>query len=196
MTLPQHSSSSEHYITPKFISDAYREVLGENIALDPATSHVVNSLYVRSTNIYTEENNGLESKWKAANVFLNFPSSKELNSEYRKRYGNVCSKVWFNKFVEEFHNNFDTGLIVLFNNSHLNILDFKRLYSNYYYTYIGVCTLSQRLKFEVIQDNKIVVKDQPTHNSSIVLVTKDVDKLHNFSDVFSQYGNIWTLYKQ
>lgn len=60
MTLPQHLSTSEHYITPKFVSDAYREVLGSNIALDPATSASINSLYVKATNIFTEADNGLE----------------------------------------------------------------------------------------------------------------------------------------
>lgn len=196
MSIPQHSSNSENYITPKFISDAYKEVLGTDIALDPATSHVGNSLYVKATNIYTEADNGLEMPWKAANVFLNFPSSKTLNSEYRKKYGEVCCKVWFNKFVDEFkQGSFDTGLIVLFSNSHLNILDFKSLYSNEYYTHIGVCTLTQRLKFEIVQDNLLIVKNQPTHHSSIVLVTKIINNtLQKFSNVFSIYGNVWKHY--
>ena len=196
MTLPQHSSNSEHYITPKFVSDAYREVLGENIALDPATSVYNNSLYIKATNIYTEADNGLEQSWKAANVFLNFPSSAKLNSEYRKKYGDVCCKVWFNKFVEEFNNNnFDNGLIVLFSNAHLNILDFELLTISQYSTFIGACSLYKRVRYEVLnKDNELTIKDKPTHHSSIVFVTQNPELFWKFSETFNKYGNIWKLY--
>lgn len=195
MSIPQHLSTSENYITPKYIVDAYRQLLGTDIALDPATSHVGNSLYVKATNIYTEADNGLEMPWKAANVFLNFPSSKRLNSEYRKKYGNVCSKVWFGKFGDEFKkDNFQTGLIVLFNNSHLNILDIRELYDHNYSCHIAACTLKKRLNFEVLNDNKVVVKNQPTHNSSILFVSKDLEIYLNFLQIFNKYGSIWKHY--
>lgn len=189
MSVPQHSSSSENYITPKFIVDAYREVLGTDIALDPATSVYNNSLYIKATNIYTETDNGLESEWKAPNVFLNFPSSKRLNIEYRKKYGKVCSKVWFNKFVDEFlKENFETGLIVLFSNSHLNILDFKQFPSSKYV--IQVCPLKQRVNYEVLENDRLVIKKQPTHHSSILYISSKVD-VSIFPKVFGKYGEVW-----
>lgn len=70
MNNPQHSSASDSHLTPEYIVEPSRRVLG-HFDLDPATSEFANRL-IRAGTIYTREDDGLVQPW-AGRVFLNPP---------------------------------------------------------------------------------------------------------------------------
>lgn len=66
----QHSSASDSHLTPEYVVEPSRRVLG-HFDLDPASSEFANRL-VRAGKIYTREDDGLVQPW-AGRVFLNPP---------------------------------------------------------------------------------------------------------------------------
>jgi DNA N-6-adenine-methyltransferase (Dam) len=75
----QHLSRSDSWQTPKHIIQLVKQVLGEPIDLDPASSPEANAL-IGASRIITREENGLTSNWTGSTVYLNPPGGKTKNA--------------------------------------------------------------------------------------------------------------------
>lgn len=87
-----HSVDSSRWMTPAWLVEIARELLGGDIDLDPASDEAGNAR-IQAKNIYTIETDGLAHSWDASTVFVNPPSpfgpwwAKMTNSHIGDRFG-------------------------------------------------------------------------------------------------------------
>lgn len=91
-----NSSESEEWYSPEDIVEAAREVMGGEIALDPASCKEANEV-IRAAKIFTAAQNGLTRDWRDG-WFLNNPYGTFRDDEGKKR-SNL--KYWTNKALSE-----------------------------------------------------------------------------------------------
>lgn len=174
----QHSCRQDDWMTPLYIIEMVRKVLGE-IDLDPATTEFANKERIKAKKFFTAQDDGLSKLWgdfdKPVSVYLNPPGGK---------LGNQSKTVLFWKHLMEIHNldGLKHAIFMAFSIEALQSTQNRGCFS------IGefpCCIPAKRIKFD---STGPVAKMAPSHSNVIVYVPGTIDKTEDFKRVFSKIG--------
>jgi hypothetical protein len=168
----KHSSANDSWMTPTWLIEASREVLG-GIDLDPASSEEAN-LRVGAERFFTREEDGLSNHWHGK-VFLNPPGGKD---------GNKSKAVLFwMKLMEEFwKGDVEAAIFVGFSIEILQTSQGKGLFSVGEHPF---CIPSKRIQFDAPEGS--VKRFSPSH-ASLIACVGNVEICTRFSAAFGKYG--------
>lgn len=162
-----HSSNTNEWYTPKWLTERARTLLG-GIDLDPASCELANGL-VCAERYYTEADDGLSKPWNGR-VWLNPP--------YGRGEGNVSNQdTWSAKLIGEWVlGNVDSGLLLV--NAVPDRNWFRRLWG------FPLCFLYDRVRFVDVHGEP---GPAPTHPNVIVFLPS---KSHLFTGLKANFGDV------
>lgn len=153
------SSNSDEHNTPFYLIEAAREVMG-SIDLDPMSNELANE-YIKATNFYTKEDDGLSKEW-FGNLWLNPAFS--------------LSKVAIPKLINSYEKG-DVTQAVLLVKSDVSTNKYKLLYP------YPFCELDKRVKFESTNNSN--------QGSPFPVVMFYLGKnFYKWNQVMSKYGKV------
>lgn len=155
------------YYTPSQYIETAKLVLG-SIDLDPASSVVANET-VRATNIFTQDDNGLNQEW-FGNIWLNPP--------YSKTEGKSNQELWANKLIAEYQSGRVKSAILL-SKAAFGYNWFETLFRNW-----PVCLASERIAFVKIDGTS---DGMAKHSTAFFYFG---DNIKDFSNHFKKWGCI------
>lgn len=175
----QHSSRNDDWMTPHWVIDLVKNVLGE-IELDPASSEKAND-YIKAKKIYTIDDDALSlDKW------CNVPSTIYINPPGGKLGNKSKTGLFWQKLMQ--HR--EQGLI---NHAIFMCFSIEALQSTQLLTdclSIGefpICIPKRRIAFVDPTTNN---RNQPSHSNCIVYVPGIVNNYSLFREMFSELGTI------
>jgi hypothetical protein len=216
--LPQHRNESNEQYTPLWLLDIAHEILGPGIDLDPASSRRANKS-VGAKTIFTEKQNGLVQDWSfARTIWLNPPggivdvdgrtvirASKEHQREScsvtgacglepgHKHKGITSSAArWWNKLANWYAYQHrvlvpSSALYLMFS---LEMLQSCQRFTCAHPLDFSICVFRDRLQFDTVEDGKLVVGEQPTHASTLVLLTHSEAMKTRFANLLAPKGKV------
>ena len=172
--IPQHSSESVEWYTPRLIALMARAVMG-GIDLDPCSNATANAV-IEATRIFAPPDDGLELPW-AGRVFLNPPGGKQGASSSAAR--------WWRKLVGSYPRAGSAGvtsaIVIGFNPSILFTAQYDVEGASP--TDWPVCYPRRRISFW----REGVEAKNPPHHSVVIGYRVDRDK---FAKVFGKLGKV------
>ena len=179
MTFLKKEPDIERYTPPEIVA-AVKEALGE-IDLDPATTELVNSTFIRARKYYTIETDGLsreKSPW-ARKVFINPPGNMPHHEGIDKPRG-----FWERLYYEYRERNVSAGIYLAYN------IEFLQRSQNWSYpmTEWPFCIPKNQLIFyRENKSGKIIARDYPEFASAIVYIGQNIRR---FAKAFSNIGTV------
>jgi hypothetical protein len=171
--------------TPEPIIAAARYTLGGTIALDPASSLIINQV-VQAERFFTAEDDGLVQPWESSTLWLNPPGTS------KSRGKTVKSAHWFKRLWREFQGGAVGEAIALcYRAGSVGVLGVGMLeYPLCITAYRGnpVISTSGRISYEVIEDGQRVAQDSNTQSSVIVLLSNNPQTVARFQESFLSFG--------
>ncbi len=175
----RHTSGKSNWITPPWLIDAARSVLGR-IDVDPASSAQANKL-LKAQRYFTEKTDGLSKHWygkdKPSSVWLNPPGGKLPN-------GKSSTKAWWGKMLIEWRQPyFGHGLFLAFS---IEAVQTSQLGNEYSLLSFPTCFFKRRIAFiDPVTGKKA---SGMTHSSCLTYLAGETDQTELFAKVFSEYG--------
>lgn len=161
MTLPQHMTTTDIWLTPSHIIDDARAVMG-GIELDPASCQVANDV-IGAERFFDEAQDGLAQSWACESLWCNPPYSK--------------NRLWVPRFVEAVSTGeAKQGILLVFANT--DVKWFQPLWN------LWVCFTRGRIRF--VRPDGTVGSSSPK-GSAIVYGGPNV---RQFAQIFGQHGEI------
>lgn len=185
MTTPiaKHSSVSQEWYTPAPILDLAREVLGDPIGFDPASSAMANAT-VRATQYLTAEQDGLTVEWPAGvSIWCNPPGGTRRMPD-AKRAESQALLFWRRLMAHRERGHLAHAVFLAFNAELLQVSQGRGCPSVADFL---ICAPAQRIRFD--RDDG-TPGDQPAHSSLIVYVDGTVCRRAAFAHAFSPMGAI------
>jgi hypothetical protein len=161
------SHKSEEYYTPPEYVEAARKVMGA-IDLDPASCKAAQG-WIRATQFYTKEDNGLQRKWEGR-CWLNPP--------YSKTNGKSNQATWSQKLIDEYQSGRVSEAILLVKAA-LGYKWFEDFWCDW-----PVCFARERLSF--IRANGS--SDGQSKQGTAFFYFGD--NIERFREIFSQFGRV------
>ena len=173
--------------TPAPIIAAARYTFGGTIALDPASSPVINQV-VQAERFYAAEEDGLVQPWDASTLWLNPPGTSQSQGK------TVKSAHWFKRLWREFRGGYVGEAIALcYRAGSVGVLGAEMLgYPLCITAYRGnpVINASGRISYETIEDGLRVAQTSNTQSSVIVLLSNNPQTVARFRESFEAFGVI------
>lgn len=167
-----HSSKTVEWYTPPKYIEAARLAMG-SIDLDPASCDLANDNFVKASNYFTEDDDGLSKDW-FGNVFCNPPYGRGARNRSNQA-------IWLEKAVEEVNSGRAKRVIALVN----AVPDRSWFQPMFDYT---ICFVSPRIKFI---NHEGIEKPAPPHGSCFILIEKKSRSYGvSFSREFAKFGRI------
>jgi hypothetical protein len=188
---PKLSTKAEDHMTPEFVVEATRKVLGV-IDLDPASSPEANEL-IQAARIFTREDDGIQQPWSHdTKVFLNPPGGalkKAQTIDMRHGYTKSRQALWWMKLMNEFEKaNVYSAIFVGFS---IEILQSAQALKCDVPQNYPLCVPRSRIQFDTWDGEKRVAGTQPTHANVIVCVSDDEDVVSRFKKFFRPIGEVF-----
>ena len=189
MSSAQHSSVSNDWLTPKWIIDSARELMG-GIDLDPATdgSNPTEAMY------WMDEF-GLEARWDITQPWGPEPSRVWLNppgGRGQKRYGTTSiSAQWWHKLMDEYFDGRVSEFMCMGFN--LNILQTTQVDDSWAPTDFHYCIFKKRIAYDKLVGGERVTGTAPPHPSCLIYSGRIAEtysfyNFGQFEDLFGQHG--------
>lgn len=168
----QHSSRADDWMTPVWVVDKVKAVLG-SIDLDPASSPVANQR-VNAAQFYTEEDNGLILPWMGT-VYCNPPGGKLGNQSKTVLFWQklLCERNW--RHAED-------AIFMCFSVEALQTSQGKGTLSIGHFM---ICIPSKRISFDDPTGQR---GGAPSHSNCIAYVPGRVNRSARFRAVFQDVG--------
>lgn len=165
-----NNMANNEWITPRWLIDDAKKVLGPGPLLDPASSALANRV-IQADKYYTSEEDGLgnDTEW-SGKIWLNPPYSREL-----------CRPFCFRACIEYKSGNITEGMTLLNNateTQHVQLL-IREHYS--------FCLFNKRIKF---LDKNLVARPGGRYGQVLFYLGCHVVKFHN---VFSKHGSVCSI---
>ena len=217
--IPQHSSESNEFYTPKWLVDGALHVFGGPPDLDPASSVIANQLS-GAKRIHTAEDNGLWQDWSwAKSIFLNPPGglvdekcrtvirgSKALGRTACTETGSCglppghkhkgvtsSAAMWWHKLGWWWNGSVHRvpEARAVFVLFSLELLQTTQKFRDVPHPHdFASCLPEDRIDFDKIVGSSREPGGQPTHANLIVLLSNERDVARKFRDTFSPWGKI------
>lgn len=173
----QHQSKSDSWMTPPWIMDKVRNVLGE-IDVDPASSEQANKV-VKAKKIITESVDALSTPW------MDVPSTVYLNPPGGKLGNQSKTKLFWQQLI----NYREEGLIVqaIFMAFSAEALQHTQIGCELSICDFPICIPSRRISFIDPIDG---VGKQPSHSNVIVYIPGIENKVSLFKEEFDAVGKM------
>lgn len=169
----QHSSGNDDWLTPLWLVDRVREVLG-GIDLDPASSFEANKR-IKAKRFYNERMDGLVQRWHGS-IFVNPPGG--VRAFGKKRSNQVL-------FWEKLMSAWPVFRHAIFLAFSLESLQSTQRCAAPAMTTFLLCIPDRRIRF----DNPNGTPGRsPTHANAIIYVPGSVDRTQSFCESFRDVG--------
>lgn len=181
MTFLTKEADIERYTPPEIVA-AVKDTLGQ-IDLDPATTTLVNSTFIRAKRYYTEQTNGLDrenSLWNGK-VYINPPGNKGFSNPGA---GNDKPRAFWERLIIEYQAKRVTGAIFLAFN-----IEFLQRSQNWNHAMVQYpfCIPAKQLIFYREKNGVLKPGDYPEFSSAIVYIGNNVTR---FTRAFANIGAV------
>ena len=171
----------ERYTPPEIVA-AVKDTLGQ-IDLDPATTTLVNSTFIRAKKYYTEQDDGLNREvnpW-SGKVYINPPGNKGLSNHGA---GNDKPRIFWERLIIEYQAKRVSGAIFLAFN-----IEFLQRSQNWNHTMVQYpfCIPAKQLIFYREKNGVLKPGDYPEFSSAIVYIGNNVAR---FTRAFANIGAV------
>lgn len=173
----QHSSRSDSWMTPDWVLDLVRKVLG-TIDLDPASSYEANQR-VKAVGYFDKEQNAL-----SLDTWSPVPVSIYLNPPGGKRGNKSMSGLFWDKLLEQR----ELGLVehAVFMCFSAEALQSTQINSRRPIGSFPICIPKRRIQFV----DPTEYRQQPSHSNVIVYVPGNTNVVSRFYEVFEPVGSL------
>jgi site-specific DNA-methyltransferase (adenine-specific) len=145
------TSNSNEWYTPQKLFDKIQEVLDIKFTLDPCATKES----AKCEKYYTKEDNGLSKNWNNEIVFINPPYSRELQPRFIEKA--FVTSTYGSKCVLLIPSRTDT-----------------KIWHKIIFKYASkILFIKGRIKFQTLQDGKLVYKQASTFPSAIIVFDDD-----------------------
>lgn len=147
-----HSSNTNEWYTPPEIIRFCKDILGEEIELDPASCAKAQEI-VGAKRYYTKEDDGLSMPWGARTVFCNPPYGRQVGKWVDKMH-----EAYYSSSVEE---EFYQGLMLV------NATPDRRWFQRGLESCDRVFFFTRRIKF--LDSKTMMPRTSPTHGNALFI---------------------------
>lgn len=184
------------FVSPVDLVGTTTAFFGGRIDLDPASSHVANTL-INAQKYFTPLENGLKQTWKAKNVYLYPPKDLLTFNEQpvdtqlfrkKRRFTKSAQRVWLEECYRQYLRNHFKEAVVFLTSSEVALISTQRLNIDF-----PMCILKEHPSLHL--DTEDLPKAQNSRCYGFVLYLPDsnnpIERVRDFIDLYSPLGRVY-----